>query len=116
PGGWIGGWAMLRLDGVHQVFHRGEVNEVHALRGLSLDVPEGQVVTVIGSNGAGKSTLFNVVAGVFAPTEGRIEINGADVTRCPEHERAQYIGRVFQNPLLGTAASMSIAQNMTLAL
>ncbi len=107
---------MLRLDGVHQVFHRGEVNEVHALRGLNLDVPAGQFVTVIGSNGAGKSTLFNVVAGVFAPTEGRIEINGADVTHRPEHERAQYIGRVFQNPLLGTAASMSIAQNLTLAL
>ncbi len=107
---------MLRLDNVHQIFHRGEVNQVHALRGLTVDVPQGQFVTVIGSNGAGKSTLFNVVAGVFAPTEGRIELDGADVTRRPEHQRAQDIGRVFQNPLSGTAASMSIAQNLTLAL
>lgn len=107
---------MLRLDGVHQVFHRGDVNEVHALRGLNLAVPAGQFVTVIGSNGAGKSTLFNVVAGVFAPSEGRIVLNGEDVTRAPEHRRARLIGRVFQNPLLGTAASMSIAQNLALAL
>lgn len=107
---------MLRLDGVHQVFHRGDVNEVHALRGLNLEVPAGQFVTVIGSNGAGKSTLFNVVAGVFAPSEGRIVLNGEDVTRTPEHRRARLIGRVFQNPLLGTAASMSIAQNLALAL
>lgn len=107
---------MLRLDGVHQVFHQGDVNEIHALRGVDLEVTRGQFVTVIGSNGAGKSTLFNVIAGLFPPTVGRIELHGADVTRQAEHIRARAIGRVFQNPLSGTAASMSIAQNLTLAL
>jgi putative tryptophan/tyrosine transport system ATP-binding protein len=107
---------MLKIENLHQTFHRGEVNEVQALRGIDLNVPEGQFVTIIGSNGAGKSTLFNTVAGVDAPTEGRILIDGNDVTRLSEHRRASLIGRVFQNPLVGTAAGMTIAQNLTLAL
>lgn len=106
---------MLSLQGIHQTFHAGEVNEVHALRGIDLDLTQGQFVTVIGSNGAGKSTLFNVVAGVFRPSQGTITIGDSDVTNWPEHRRAALIGRVFQDPLLGTAASMTIAQNLTLA-
>ena len=107
---------MLRIEGLHQTFHPGEVNEVRALRGVDLLLPGGQFVTVIGSNGAGKSTLFNVIAGVYPPTQGRIRIDEADVTGWPEHRRAALIGRVFQDPLMGTASSMTIAQNLTLAL
>ena len=107
---------MLQLTALHQTFHPGEVNEVRALRGIDLAVPSGQFVTVIGSNGAGKSTIFNVVAGVFPPNQGAIGIDGEDVSNWPEHRRAQHVGRVFQDPLMGTAASMSIAQNLTLAL
>lgn len=106
---------MLEIIDLHQVFHPGEVNEVVALRGINLHVPAGQFVTVIGSNGAGKSSLFNAVAGVHAPTRGTIRVDGADVTTWPEHRRADRIGRVFQDPLRGTAASMSIAQNLALA-
>ncbi|MEZ4683092.1 MAG: ATP-binding cassette domain-containing protein [Caldilineaceae bacterium] len=106
---------MLALRNVHQTFHAGEVNEVQALRGVDLQLATGEFVTVIGSNGAGKSTLFNVIAGIFGPTQGQILIDGVDVTLWPEHRRAALIGRVFQDPLLGTAASMTIAQNLTLA-
>ena len=107
---------MLRIENLHQTFHQGEVNEVQALRGVDLHVPSGQFVTIIGSNGAGKSTLFNTVAGVDTPTQGRILIDDVDVTRQAEYARASLIGRVFQNPLVGTAAGMTIAQNLTLAL
>lgn len=107
---------MLTLQGIHQIFHAGEVNEVHALRGIDLHLDAGQFVTVIGSNGAGKSTLFNVIAGVYPPSQGTVTLAGGDVTAWPEHRRAALVGRVFQDPLLGTAASMSIAQNLTLAL
>ena len=107
---------MLRIEEVHQIFNRGSINEVHALRGIDLHLPPKQFVTVIGSNGAGKSTLFNVTAGVFPPTKGRILIDGDDVSQWAEHKRASLIGRVFQNPLQGTAASMTIAENLTLAM
>lgn len=107
---------MLHLENIHQTFHPGEINEVHALRDIELTVPTGEFVTVIGSNGAGKTTLFNVIAGVFAPSQGTITIDGGDVTQWPEHRRAALVGRVFQDPLMGTAASMTIAQNLTLAL
>lgn len=107
---------MLTLRDVYQTFHAGEVNEVRALRGIDLHLASGQFVTVIGSNGAGKSTLFNVIAGVFPPSQGQIVIDDTDVTLWPEHRRANLIGRVFQDPLLGTAASMTIAQNLTLAM
>lgn len=107
---------MLRIEALRHTFNPGSVNQVHAIKHIDLVVPDGQFVTVIGSNGAGKSTLFNVIAGVFPPTEGRIEIDGVDVTQWPEHRRAMFVGRVFQDPLMGTAASMTIAQNLTLAL
>ena len=107
---------MLRLKGVSKVFNRGQVNEVQALRDVNLHLPPGEFVTVIGSNGAGKSTLLNVIAGVFPCTSGGVKIDGRDVTNWPEHRRARLIGRVFQNPLMGTAASMTIEQNLTLAL
>jgi len=106
---------MLTLRDVHQTFHAGEINEVRALRGIDLALAPGEFATVIGSNGAGKSTLFNVIAGVFPPSQGEIAIDGTAVTTWPEHRRAALIGRVFQDPLLGTAASMTIAQNLTLA-
>lgn len=107
---------MIRLQGIHKFFHRGQGHEVHALRGISLDIAPGEFVTIIGSNGAGKSTLLNTIAGVYPPDEGTIRIAKRDVTRLPEHQRAGLIGRVFQNPLDGTASSLTIEQNMALAL
>lgn len=107
---------MLRIESLHQIFNQGSINEIHALRGIDLHLPPKQFVTVIGSNGAGKSTLFNAVAGAFPPSRGRIMIDGKDVSQWPEHKRASLIGRVFQNPLQGTAASMTIAENLTLAM
>jgi putative ABC transport system ATP-binding protein len=107
---------MLRIESLYQIFNPGDVNEVHPLRDVNLHVPARQFVTVIGSNGAGKSTLFNAIAGVFPPTRGKIVIDDTDVTDWPEYRRGALVGRVFQNPLMGTAASMTIAQNLTLAL
>ncbi len=107
---------MLRIKSLRQVFNAGSVNEICAIKNIDLVVPEGQFVTIIGSNGAGKSTLFNIIAGVYLPTEGHIEIDGVDVSNWAEHRRAVFVGRVFQNPLMGTAASMTIAENLTLAL
>lgn len=103
---------MIRLAGVSKTFHPGTVNEVVALRPLDLTVREGDFITVIGSNGAGKSTLFNLVAGTYPPSSGEIRINDVDVTRAPEYVRARYIGRIFQDPLLGTAGSMALEDNM----
>lgn len=107
---------MIQLRDIHKFFHRGEGHEVHALRGIDLDIGAGEFVTLIGTNGAGKSTLLNTIAGVYAPDEGTIAIDGRDVTRQQEHQRAGLIGRVFQNPLDGTAGSLTIEQNMALAL
>jgi putative ABC transport system ATP-binding protein len=107
---------MIELRGIHKFFHRGEGHEVHALRGIDLDIGAGEFVTLIGTNGAGKSTLLNTIAGVYSPDEGTIAITGRDVTRQQEHQRAGLIGRVFQNPLDGTAGSLTIEQNMALAL
>lgn len=98
------------------IFHPGEVNEVHALKNVNLHLPPGEFVSIIGSNGAGKSTLLNTIAGVFPCTNGQIFIDAQEVTDWPEHRRADLVGRVFQNPLMGTAASMTIEQNLTLAL
>ena len=106
---------MLDIDGVCKTFNAGTVNEKTALRDLSLHIGEGEFVTVIGGNGAGKSTLLNAVAGVWAVDRGTIAIGGTDVTRLPEHRRARYIGRVFQDPMMGTAATMQIEENMALA-
>ena len=106
---------MIRLDNVAVTFNAGTVNEVQALRGLSLTLTDGELVTVVGSNGAGKSTMLNTVAGVIMPQRGRIVIADQDVTRLVEHKRARYVGRVFQNPLDGTAAGMTVEENLSLA-
>ena len=106
---------MLDIQAIHKTFNAGTVNEKAALRGVSLHLDEGDFVTVIGGNGAGKSTLLNTVAGTYFPDEGSITIGGVDVTRLPEHKRAKYIGRVFQDPMTGTAATMQIEENLALA-
>ena len=107
---------MLDIRGIYKTFNPGTVNEKTALNGVDLHLDEGDFVTVIGGNGAGKSTLLNAVAGVWSVDEGSIVIDGVDVTRLPEHKRAKYIGRVFQDPMNGTAATMQIEENLALAL
>lgn len=106
---------MLDIREISKTFHPGTVNEKKALNDLSLHLEEGDFVTVIGGNGAGKSTMLNAVAGVWPVDQGRIEIDGIHVTRLPEFKRARYLGRVFQDPMTGTAASMQIEENMALA-
>ena len=106
---------MLKIDNIVKVFNAGTVNEKTALNGLSLHLEEGDFCTVIGGNGAGKSTMLNAVAGVFQVDQGSIVIDGVDVTKLPEHKRAKYIGRVFQDPMTGTAATMQIEENLALA-
>ena len=106
---------MLKIENVYKTFNAGTVNEKKALQGLNLELKEGEFVTVIGGNGAGKSTMLNCVAGVFGVESGRILIDGVDVTNLPEYKRAKYIGRVFQDPMMGTAATMQIEENMALA-
>lgn len=106
---------MLEIKNVSKVFNFGTVNEKKALNGLNLTLNEGDFVTVIGGNGAGKSTMLNIVAGVYPVDDGRIIINGTDVTRLPEYKRAKYLGRVFQDPMTGTAATMQIDENLALA-
>lgn len=106
---------MLKIENVRKVFNVGTVNEKVALNGLNLELKEGDFVTVIGGNGAGKSTMLNSVAGVYGVDEGRILIDGVDVTRLPEYKRAKFIGRVFQDPMMGTAATMQIEENLALA-
>ncbi len=106
---------MLKINNIYKTFNAGTVNEKTALNGVSLHLKEGESVAVIGGNGAGKSTLMNAVAGTWTVDEGSIHIGGVDVTRLPEHKRAKYIGRVFQDPMMGTAASMQIEENLALA-
>lgn len=106
---------MLNLDHIFKTFNPGTINEKRALSDLSLHLNPGDFVTVIGGNGAGKSTMLNAVAGVWPVDEGRILIDGVDVTGLPEFKRAQYIGRVFQDPMMGTAATMGIEENLALA-
>lgn len=105
---------MIELRRIGKTFHPGTVNEVVALRPTDLHVAEGDFITVIGSNGAGKSTLFNLIAGSYQPSIGRILLDGRDVTGRSEHRRAASIGRIFQNPLLGTAGNMTLEDNMTI--
>jgi putative ABC transport system ATP-binding protein len=107
---------MLEVEGLSKVFHPGTINENVAIRNVSLTVNQGDFITIIGSNGAGKSTFYNLVSGHFPPTTGRIRVHGRDVTRDAEHKRARYIGRIFQNPLLGTAGNMSLEDNMVISL
>ena len=106
---------MLRLEGITKVFNRGTQDEKTALNRLDLDVLRGDFVTIIGSNGAGKTTLLNVVAGAYQPDVGRVFVDGLEVTRLPEHAMARYLARVFQNPTMGTAAEMTIEENLCLA-
>jgi putative ABC transport system ATP-binding protein len=107
---------MLEIVNIKKIFNRNTVNENVALNGLSLTISEGEFVTVIGGNGAGKSTMLNAIAGVYPTDGGRIIIDGSDVTPLPEHKRAAFIGRVFQDPMMGTAANMGIEENLALAL
>ena len=106
---------MLEIKNVYKTFNPGTINEKRALNGLNLTLNDGDFVTVIGGNGAGKSTMLNMVAGVYPVDSGSIIIDGTDVTRLPEHKRAKYLGRVFQDPMMGTAADMWIEENMALA-
>jgi putative ABC transport system ATP-binding protein len=106
---------VLEVKDIYKTFNAGTVNEKKALRGLNLKLNEGDFVTVIGGNGAGKSTLLNAVAGVWPVDAGRILIDGVDVTGLSEYRRAKYIGRVFQDPMTGTAATMQIEENLALA-
>ena len=107
---------MLDIKNIYKTFNAGTVNEKRALNGVSLHLAPGDFVTVIGGNGAGKSTTLNAVAGTWMVDEGTITIDGVDVTHLPEHKRAKYIGRVFQDPMMGTAATMQIEENLALAL
>ncbi len=106
---------MLEIKQISKTFNAGTVNEKHALKNLSLTLKDGEFVTVIGGNGAGKSTMLNAVAGVYGVDSGSILLDGIDITHLPEHKRAKYIGRVFQDPMMGTAATMQIEENMALA-
>ena len=106
---------MLKIENVVKVFNPGTINEKVALNGLNLHLKEGEFVTVIGGNGAGKSTMLNAVAGVWEVDAGKIIIDDVDITHLPEYKRAKYIGRVFQDPMMGTAATMQIEENMALA-
>ncbi len=107
---------MVRLENVSMVFSVGTPDENRALDRVYLEIKTGDFVTIIGSNGAGKSTLFNVVSGTFKPTCGDVFIEGKRITSDPEHRRARYIGRIFQNPLMGTAGNMSLEDNMMICL
>ena len=106
---------MLKLDNIHKTFNPGTINEKIALNGVNLTLNEGDFVTVIGGNGAGKSTTLNAIAGVWPIDSGKIYIGGDDVTKLSDHKRAKYLGRVFQDPMTGTATTMSIEENMAIA-
>lgn len=106
---------MLEIKGVYKTFNPGTVNEKRALNGIDLTLNEGDFVTVIGGNGAGKSTMLNMIAGVYPVDSGKIIIDGQDVTKLPEFKRAKFLGRVFQDPMNGTAAEMQILENLALA-
>ena len=106
---------MLKIKNLHKTFNPGTINEKKALDGLDLHIKDGDFVTVIGGNGAGKSTLLNAICGVWKPDYGTIEIDGVDVTNMPDYKRAAYLGRVFQDPMKGTAPDMEIAENLAIA-
>ncbi len=106
---------MVRLEGLRKVFKKGTIDEKTAMDGLNLHIEEGDFVTVIGSNGAGKTTMLNLISGTYTPDEGEVYIDGTKVTHLPEHRRAKYLGRIFQDPLMGTASSMTIEENLAMA-
>ena len=107
---------MLELKNVKKTFNRGSINEKKALSGVNLKLAPGDFVTVIGGNGAGKSTMLNMIAGVYPIDSGAVIIDGKNVTRQPDYKRAAYLGRVFQDPMMGTAATMGIDENLALAM
>ena len=107
---------MIKVKNLTKIFNKGSVNENLALDRVTIDVKKGDFITVIGSNGAGKSTLLNLIAGVYPPDNGSVIIDGVDVTPLREYERAKFIGRVFQDPMMGTSASMTIEENFSIAL
>ena len=107
---------MLKVENISKVFNKDTVNEKKAITGLNLHLNEGDFLTIIGSNGAGKSTLLNCIAGTYQIDDGSIVLDGNDITKLKQFERAKYIARVFQDPLLGTAADMEIQENLSLAL
>lgn len=106
---------MLKLTDINKTFNKGTVNEKQVLFDINLTLNDGDFVTVIGGNGAGKSTIQNIITGTYFPDSGKIEINGKDITNLPEYKRAKYIGRVFQDPMLGTASGLWLEENMALA-
>lgn len=106
---------MMKLEQVHKVFNPGTINEKIAIQGLEFTLNDGDFVTVIGGNGAGKSTMLNLIAGVYFSDSGRILLDGNDVTKLPEYKRAKYLGRVFQDPMMGTAGNMGIEENLAMA-
>ena len=106
---------MLEIQNIHKTFNPGTINEKVALNGVNLNLNPGDFVTIIGGNGAGKSTTLNAIAGVWSVDEGKIIIDGVDITKLSEQKRALYLGRVFQDPMTGTAATMSIEENMAIA-
>ena len=106
---------MLEIKGIHKTFNAGTINEKTALNGIDLKLEPGDFVTIIGGNGAGKSTMLNAISGVFPVDKGSIVIGGTDVTALPEYKRARFLGRVFQDPMMGTAANMGIEENLALA-
>lgn len=106
---------MLKLTNIHKTFNAGTVNEKQIFAGLDLELQDGDFVTIIGGNGAGKSTMLNIIAGAYTPDEGSIVIDDVDVTNMPEYKRASYIGRVFQDPRMGTASDLWVEENMSIA-
>ena len=106
---------MVRLENITKIFSKGTIDEKVAIDGITLHIRKGDFITIIGSNGAGKTTVLNLTAGTFAPDEGDIFIDDSRVTRLPEHRRAKYLGRIFQDPLMGTAATMTIEENLAMA-
>lgn len=106
---------MLKIENVSLTFNPGTVNEKKALEGLSLHLEKGDFVTILGSNGAGKSTLFNIIAGTYLPDSGKIFLDGREITKLPDYKRSKEIGRLFQDPLKGTAPNMTIEENLALA-
>lgn len=106
---------MVVIQNLRKIFNRNTIDEKVAIDGIGLEAQKGEFITVIGSNGAGKTTLLNLIAGTYLPDEGKVFLDGRDVTHLPEHQKAKYLGRIFQNPLMGTASSMTIEENLSMA-
>ncbi|WP_114938218.1 ABC transporter ATP-binding protein [Mucilaginibacter endophyticus] len=106
---------MITIADVHKIFNKGKANQVNAVNGLTLEIKDGEFLVVVGSNGSGKTTILNLIAGSILPDKGNISIDGTDVTKLPDYKRSQWIARVFQNPLSGTAPDLSILDNFRLA-